>query len=333
MKSQSPQVSIGMPLYNAERYLRNALDALLGQTFEDFELVISDNASGDATEAICREYAQRDSRVKYHRSASNHGAIWNFNEVFRLSTGQYFKWSAYDDIVDESFLQKCVDCLNAHSDVAWCHSRTSHLDESGNVIAAGDDPTIPGMETSHSLLLQDYGLPPQTRASPTAHKRFTGVLLGTTWCSDSYGLIRSEVLRRTRLLLPCYGAEKVLMGEISLQGRFVEIPEVLAYERIHSEASGALLSSAAQQTFVIGFEASRFSSTRWALLKGHAGAILHASLTWRQRLRCAGSLLRYVLQVQKWKRIVTQALAGVGIGAETRTEYETRELGRSTAKT
>ena len=324
----SHKVSIGMPLYNAERYLRESLDCLLSQTFGDFELVISDNGSTDATEAICVDYAKRDGRIKYHRENENRGAIWNFNRVFELSRGEYFKFAAYDDLLHETFLQRCVGCLDDDPDVVWCHSLTNHIDATGNVISATNDPSILGDEKAHSLLFAGFGMPEQTRASATPHQRFSGVLLGTTWCADSYGLIRAAALKRTHLLRPCYGSEKVLVGELSLQGRYAEIPETLFFARIHGEASGALLSAAAQRTFVAGATRHRFSSTRWDLLKGHLGAIRHAPLTYTEKLRCVSSLMRYVLQLQKWKRIIAQAATGIGVGAEARSEQDFSECAR-----
>jgi glycosyltransferase involved in cell wall biosynthesis len=84
-----PKVSIGLPVYNGEAYIQNAIDSILFQSFTDFELIISDNASTDETEKICREYADKDLRVRYYRVEQNRGAAWNFNRVFKLSSGQY----------------------------------------------------------------------------------------------------------------------------------------------------------------------------------------------------------------------------------------------------
>ena len=97
MSAGVPLVSVGLPVYNGERYLREAVDSVLGQTYVNLELVISDNASTDATEAICREYAARDPRVRYHRAERNRGAVWNFNRAFELARGEFFMWQAFDD--------------------------------------------------------------------------------------------------------------------------------------------------------------------------------------------------------------------------------------------
>jgi GT2 family glycosyltransferase len=117
-----PLVSIGMPVHNASRYLRNALDSLLAQDYANFEIVISDNASTDATEQICREYAEHDRRVLYHKVEQNMGAIWNFNNVFELAKGKYFMWAAYDDIRNPRCVSACVKALEAHP---RCAARSS----------------------------------------------------------------------------------------------------------------------------------------------------------------------------------------------------------------
>jgi glycosyltransferase involved in cell wall biosynthesis len=107
-----PRVSIGLPVYNGERHLPAALDSLLAQTYRDFELIISDNALTDRTEEICRGYAARDSRIRYHRSPVNRGMIWNHDRVFHLARGEYFKWVGHDDLYDPDMLRHCVEALD-----------------------------------------------------------------------------------------------------------------------------------------------------------------------------------------------------------------------------
>ena len=121
-KKKTPQVSIGMPVYNGEPFIREALDSLLAQTFTDFELTISDNASTDGTEAICREYAAKDARIRYVRQTENRGAAANFQFVLDEAVGEYFMWAAADDVWAESFLQKTIYSLqsNQTSSFAMC---------------------------------------------------------------------------------------------------------------------------------------------------------------------------------------------------------------------
>src|SRR5207244_10480282 len=110
--SKMPRVSIGVPVYNGERYIAETLDSLLAQTFEDFELIISDNASHDRTEGICRAYAAKDSRIRYVRNSTNLGAARNYRLAVELSSGEYFRWANCDDLFAPTSLSRCVEVLD-----------------------------------------------------------------------------------------------------------------------------------------------------------------------------------------------------------------------------
>jgi glycosyltransferase involved in cell wall biosynthesis len=105
-----PKVATGMPVWNGEKFVSEAIESILAQTYGDFELVISDNASTDATAEICHDYAKQDARIRYIRQKTNIGAAPNYNEVFRHSSGQYFKWAAHDDVLAPEFIGECVRC-------------------------------------------------------------------------------------------------------------------------------------------------------------------------------------------------------------------------------
>jgi glycosyltransferase involved in cell wall biosynthesis len=120
--SPHPRVSIGMPVYNGENFIRTALESLLAQTFTNFELIISDNASTDATEIICRQYALQDSRIKYFRQPENLGPSNNFKFVFSRASAKYFMWAACDDMWDQSWLEKCVEILDRDEQVVLVFS-------------------------------------------------------------------------------------------------------------------------------------------------------------------------------------------------------------------
>src|SRR5689334_18309225 len=108
----TPKLSVGLPVYNGEAYLRTALESIVTQDYQDFELIISDNASQDGTAAICREYAQRDKRIRYYREEANRGGARNLNRVFELSRGKYFKWAAHDDVCLPGFFRRCVEVFD-----------------------------------------------------------------------------------------------------------------------------------------------------------------------------------------------------------------------------
>lgn len=115
MAQKIPRVSIGMPVYNSEKYIRNALDSLLSQSYSNFELIISDNASIDGTEAICRQYMATDTRVRYYRQTENKGAIANFQFVLDEAYGEFFMWAAYDDTWSQNYLMEAIILLAEQS--------------------------------------------------------------------------------------------------------------------------------------------------------------------------------------------------------------------------
>ncbi|QDT14137.1 glycosyltransferase family 2 protein [Alienimonas californiensis] len=315
MSSAAPPVSIGLPVYNAERYLMGCLESLLGQTYGDFELFIADNASGDATEELCREAARRDGRIRYERREKNHGAVGNFNYACERARGRYFKWAAYDDRCAPTFLERCVERLEEDAGVAWCHPLTRHIGPDGEVVPPEVDPALPPGADSHSLL-NPPGLR-YDRAAERPWQRFRAVTLGTTWCSDAFGLFRTDALRRTRLYLPCFGAEKLLMAEVALLGRFAEPQEVLFDQRVHPGAASNLRNRSAEAAFATGGVARRFSTARLTLLRGYLSAIRRADLPAADRARCLATLALYVGQVGKWRRVLHHTLSGRGLGDDT----------------
>jgi glycosyltransferase involved in cell wall biosynthesis len=130
-----PSVSLGMPVYNAEKYLDAALDSVLGQTFGDLEIILSDNASSDGTRDLCQKFKRLDRRVRYFRNKINIGAGDNHRRVLDLARGKYFKWHSRDDLCAPTFLEKCVQVLDSDPGAVLCHSLTTLIDQDGNVIA------------------------------------------------------------------------------------------------------------------------------------------------------------------------------------------------------
>ncbi len=134
MKNNKPRVSIGLPVYNGENYLKDAIDSILSQTFTDFELIISDNASTDRTQDICQAYAVKDPRIRYYRIKQNQGAARNFNRVFELSLGGFFKWAAHDDIIASDYISKCVEVLDKDESIVLCNSKVKFINNYGKII-------------------------------------------------------------------------------------------------------------------------------------------------------------------------------------------------------
>lgn len=212
-----PNVSIGLPVFNGEAYLPAAIDSILAQEYTDFELIISDNASQDRTESIGREYAARDRRIRYHRSPVNEGAARNFNRVFEMAGGRYFKWAAHDDLCLPGFLRGCVEVLDREPLAVLAYPKAAYIDAAGKVIGVDTD----AMEARQR----------------EPHRRLGQILRSLSMAMPVFGLIRSEALRRTRLIDSFIASDFVLLAELSMLGQFWQIPEILFYNRDHPQRS------------------------------------------------------------------------------------------------
>lgn len=213
----SPRVSIGLPVFNGEAYLEAALESISTQTFEDLEIIICDNASTDGTRAICEAWQKRDTRIRYVRSDSNHGAAYNFNRAFELSRGEYFKWAAYDDVISANFIERCVEVLDASPEAVVAYTPSVFIDETGAVI-------------KHRK--EEFQL-----ASNCPSRRFWQMVAHMGHCIPVFGVIRSSALARTRLIGAFPHADRVTLLELSLLGQFREAEDALFYLRKHARSS------------------------------------------------------------------------------------------------
>ncbi len=220
MTDDKPLVSIGMPVYNEESYIRQTLDSLLAQDYENFELIISDNDSTDATQQICLEYAAREPRIRYRRNKINIGSIKNFNVVFKLSSGKYFMWAAAHDLWEPNFVSRCVEVLENDPSVVLCHTQAAWIGPDGKILE-----DIPQR-------IDTRGLNKVSRA----HVAIWALVNNYPF----YGLIRSSVFgRHTQLLANVLAPDQILLNQLSIYGAFAYIPELLFYFR-RTEGYGRL---------------------------------------------------------------------------------------------
>jgi glycosyltransferase involved in cell wall biosynthesis len=276
--SKTPRVSIGVAVYNGERFLPQTLDSLLAQTYKDFELVICDNCSADRTEQICRSYAERDARIRYFRNTSNIGAPRNFNRAFEFSRGEYFKWSGADDLCAPEMIERCVAVLDERPEVVLTYPKTRLIDENGAAVNDYDD----------RLDLQ----------FETPHKRLSHLLWNIRMCNAVFGLTRSSALRRTHLFGTYSNSDLAFLAELALRGLFVELPTPLFFRRSF-ELSAVKYSSPYER--MVMFQPGRvgqLSFPNWRLFIGFLSAIHRAPLSWVEALRCYA---RMYIWWRRWK--------------------------------
>jgi glycosyltransferase involved in cell wall biosynthesis len=212
MSARIPRVTIGVPVFNGEELLADVMEAIIAQSFGDFVVHISDNASTDGTQRICEAYSRRDSRITYSRSAVNRGAVWNFNELARQAKTPLFMWHAVDDLASPAYVEACVAGLDSRPEAVLAYTRAAVVDEQRASIA-----------TSGRKLPLD---------SCQLLQRFEACLSPMPYAENAlYGVIRTSALRETRLLGMFGGSDRAFLAELSLYGPFVRIDRDLFTRR------------------------------------------------------------------------------------------------------
>lgn len=280
MGVRTPRVSIGLPVYNGEEFLEEAIDSILSQTYEDFELIISDNASTDLTEKICRRYAAQDARIVYSRNAQNIGGMNNANLTFRRSRGEYFRFAGHDDRCAPTFLERLVTELDTRPDITICYSATVQIDGQGDEIGV---------------------CYPTEGTAVTAVGRFRELVLSPNPGGAIYGLIRSDILRQTSLLRSYTGSDWALLCELAMRGPFHLVPELLFFNRFHDrnvykDSRGRMawarpdLAKSGRPTFPY-----------WLRLGQYLKVVASAPLSLGDRASCAATVLRWGRM--KWRSL------------------------------
>jgi len=213
---RSPQITVGVPVYNGERFLAMTLESLLSQTVGDMVILVGDNASTDATGDITREYAARDSRIRHVRHAKNLGAARNYSVLCEMAQTEFFRWLAADDCSAPRFHEACLETLARHPDAVLAYPRIMMIDAQGRHLEEYDE----GLHLPHDR---------------PSERLFT-LLRNLRLVNALYGVARTSVLKRTRLLGSFRGSDIVFLAELCLYGKILEIPELLMLRRMHEDS-------------------------------------------------------------------------------------------------
>jgi glycosyltransferase involved in cell wall biosynthesis len=296
--TRPPRVSIGLPVYNGERYVREAIEGALSQTFSDLELVISDNASRDRTREICEDFARKDTRVRYYRNPKNLGAAPNFNRCFALARPtEYFKWITYDDLMTDDFLDRCIEVLDRDAGVSLAFPAIVHADAEGNVTSRQHRPDLSLVENEpgrRAERLIEYGL-----EAPDIY-----------W--TIYGVMRRSALERTELHGSYTASDQVLLFQLALTGKFVQVPKALFVRRAHPEA-WTMTADRTPKGDAIWFGARPRAGVvlpHWTLLRGHLRSIFRDELSLLDKARCGRAVGRRALR--EWRALGGDVKRAIG---------------------
>lgn len=274
-----PKVSIGIPVFNGARYLSLAFDSLLAQTHDDFEIIVSDNASTDATPKIIRRYVEQDSRIRSYRNAKNLGAAANFNQVFKLSRGEYFKWAAHDDICAPGMIEQSVIGLDENPEAVLAYTKAVEIDSEGNMLGTFDfelhgDCSWPSERFRHQIHINHS-------------------------CLHVFGLIRADTLRRTRLIGRFVASDRVLLAHLALLGQFFEVPDRLFCHREHAERSTRISALHNRAGWFDSKKVGAIVFPNWRLLFEYLLTIWRCRLTPKERMLCHWHLMRWMMWYRK----------------------------------
>jgi glycosyltransferase involved in cell wall biosynthesis len=255
--TRHPKVTVGLPVYNGERFLAAAVTSLLEQSLEDIEVVLADNASTDGTAAICREFAAADQRVRVLSSARNLGAAWNFNRCLDAARGEYFKWAAHDDLYDPEYLAACIAVLDSEPDVVLCYTQAVEIDDDGNELFRRGPVNVADL--------------------PASAARYRAVVFDEVFCYAIFGVVRTAVLRSTRAIEPYSASDRALLAELALHGRLVELEAPYFLHREHlGRSMYAYVDDRARMAWFDPRLDGRRTMPQWRLGRGYAGGLWRA---------------------------------------------------------
>jgi len=217
-----PLVSVGIPTYNHPESLRKTLECISKQTYENLEIIVSDNCSpGKETEAVVREFATKDNRIQYYKQDANKGALFNFRFVLEKATGEYFMWVADDDEWDINSITAFINEFNRHPEISVVMSACKRVDENGrlyDVIHNFNSELNPNL-TNPIILTFD---------ASTNHY----------WSYLIYGLFRTDYLKKTFKFVPdVFGGDVLFICHVLMSAKIFYIDNVYYIRKVHERGT------------------------------------------------------------------------------------------------
>jgi glycosyltransferase involved in cell wall biosynthesis len=284
MINNEPKVSIGLAVYNGEKYLDEAIQSILSQTFEDFELIISDNASTDRTGEICQAYLAKDARIRYHRNETNIGGANNENLTFKLSRGKYFRLAAHDDVCEPGLIKRLVQALDEDPEVVLALSSMMRINEYG----------------------EHLGVVKRTNATEgSPSKRFCSLTNRIHDCEATYGLIRSDIMRQTDLERNYPDSDRTFLCQLSLFGKFFFVDEILFYKRIHPQMSTQVYKDWRERMAWFGDVSDKqITLPQWMQFIHYLSIIFRAPISVSEKIKCYAHMFTvWMIQSSRWRSL------------------------------
>jgi len=256
------KLSIGLPIYNGERFLRLKINSILNQTYTDFELMISDNCSNDQTQKICEEFSKKDDRIKYYRHEKNFGAIKNFEYVLEKSNSEFFMWTAIDDILLPEFIEKNIQILEKNSQYVASISKINSYQPDDEIIQISKND----LEYSEFIKkIRNYVRPRSIFSIEGDFQSKTRMYLKKSSCQVIYSIFKSDVIKKSMIDESFLGHDWAIFLNVLKYGNLAVIDEVLMYEYERGISGKGLISSTRQFNKGIGVFFPWYSLTKWCV--------------------------------------------------------------------
>ena len=281
--SSTPKVTIGIPVFNGETFLEDAVRSAREQTFDDLEIVISDNASTDSTAAMLDRFAADDPRIRVFRNETNLGAAPNYNRCFEEARGEYFKWLAHDDRMKPGYIAAMVEVLDRQPDAVLANAITDYIDEHGRRFAVYDSELFKA-------------------SAEDPVDRFATMVLRSHSCVDFFGLCRRDAMRGSLLHGPFHGADRAYLAQMALRGKLVQVREPLIEMREHSQRYTRVQQNVrGRESWHDARKKRGWNLPVWHLYGEYLKMVMSERLAPSQRLRCMGVLARW--WVSNWNAV------------------------------
>ncbi len=238
MNENKPKISIGLPVFNEEELLEDRIKSILEQSYGNFEIIISDNASTDKTVEICKKYDKIDSRIRFFEQEKNRGPYWNFNFVLEKARGEYFVWFAVDDEHESTFLEKNLEILEKNNNVVASISDVKYFGMELN----DDESVFQKFKNKFKYRFDKKTKFIQTFPASGSYENKTTLYLRMDRSTSLYALYRKNILKKCMITTPFAGSDLAIILNVLKYGDIHVIDEILMKKNLGGYSSKGIIS-------------------------------------------------------------------------------------------
>ena len=303
INNEKPKVSIGLPVYNGEKFIQKKLDSIIEQSFTNFEIIISDNASTDSTQRICEKYVKKDNRIYYFRQKKNMGVWWNYDFVLQKARYDYFLWTAVDDLLLATFLEKNIAILERNSNIACSISKMKLYGEKTKSLEIKPNDSI--FQKIIKKIQKDLGYMNTFPASGNYEERVKEYIKKLNHNQIIYGIFRTKLIKKAHVKDSFLMVEGCTILNILKDGELFVIDEVLMHTYDGGMSRRGMLGVTKQMNEnIVGRIFPNFHFTSWCF-KNLSLKIFLSRLGFFIKINCMGEFSLSIDLFRKLKNFKT----------------------------